>query len=74
MTATESRLPPTVRAPLAPLARVLATIRRIIGAPDYATYLRHVAECHPGMEPLTENEFRDERLEAKYSRPGQRCC
>jgi len=54
--------------------RLLAVIRRIIGVPDYEAYLAHVAECHPGMQPLTKEEFAKDRLEAKYSRPGQRCC
>jgi uncharacterized short protein YbdD (DUF466 family) len=49
-------------------------LRRIIGAPDYGAYRRHVAECHPGTEPLTEPEFLDERLQARYSQPGNRCC
>lgn len=57
-----------------PFGRAMAIVRRIIGVPDYAVYLRHAAECHPGVEPLTEDEFLEERLEAKYSRPGQRCC
>lgn len=60
--------------PRGAFARAAALIRRIIGAPDYASYVRHVAECHPEQTPLTEDEFLEERLEAKYSRPGQRCC
>ena len=59
---------------LSPLPRALAVVRRIIGVPDYDAYLAHVAECHPGMTPLTKDEFVKDRLEAKYSRPGQRCC
>jgi uncharacterized short protein YbdD (DUF466 family) len=77
-----SRLSPPSRAnaPHSPaeargaLARAAALVRRIIGAPDYAVYLRHATECHPDVAPLTEDEFLEERLEAKYSRPGQRCC
>ncbi|HLA89830.1 MAG TPA: YbdD/YjiX family protein [Gemmatimonadaceae bacterium] len=60
--------------PRGAFARAAALVRRIIGAPDYASYLRHVAECHPEQTPLAEDEFLDERLDAKYSRPGQRCC
>lgn len=56
------------------LARVAATVRRIIGAPDYAAYVAHVRACHPGREPLSEREFIDERLAARYERPGSRCC
>ena len=60
--------------PRGTFARAAALVRRIIGAPDYSAYLRHATECHPEMAPLTEDEFLEERLEAKYSRPGQRCC
>ncbi len=54
--------------------RLLAVVRRVVGAPDYATYLRHMRSRHPELLPVTEREFRDERLEARYSRPGSRCC
>ena len=56
------------------LARVAALVRRIIGAPDYDAYLVHVAARHPGRQPMSQEEFIKDRLEAKYSRPGQRCC
>jgi uncharacterized short protein YbdD (DUF466 family) len=56
------------------LKRVNAIVRRIIGAPDYAAYLRHVAEHHPECEPLSEAAFLDEQLTARYSTPGSRCC
>jgi uncharacterized short protein YbdD (DUF466 family) len=58
----------------APLARVLRTVRRIIGVPDYERYVRHMAECHPEQRVMSEREFVEERLRDKYSRPGQRCC
>ena len=56
------------------LERVNAIVRRIIGAPDYAAYLRHVTEHHPECKPLGEAEFLDEQLTARYSTPGSRCC
>lgn len=56
------------------IAHVLALLRRIIGAPDYAAYCAHVRATHPGREPLSEREFLAERLEARYSKPGARCC
>ncbi|MFI5311058.1 MAG: YbdD/YjiX family protein [Gemmatimonadales bacterium] len=81
MTSTTPTLPPSrATAPHSPartpgaFARAAALVRRIIGVPDYPAYLRHTAECHPESRPLTENEFLEEQLEAKYSRPGQRCC
>lgn len=54
--------------------RVGNVIRQIIGAPNYDAYLAHVREHHPDRTPLTEDEFRLERLSARYSRPGSRCC
>lgn len=55
-------------------ARAAATLRRIIGAPDYAAYVAHVRACHPDREPMGEREFVQERLQARYERPGSRCC
>ena len=55
-------------------ARVLATVRRIIGVPDYAAYVRHMSHHHPGLPVLSAGEFAEEQLQAKYSRPGSRCC
>lgn len=56
------------------LTHALALVRRIIGVPDYDTYVGHMAARHPGQPLLTESEFAEERLTAKYSKPGQRCC
>ena len=56
------------------LARVNAVIRRIIGAPDYTAYVRHMSEHHPECRLLTQAEFLDEQLTARYSTPGSRCC
>ena len=60
------------------LARGLAAVRRvlhaIVGAPDYERYVAHVRACHPDRVPMTREEFARERLEARYNRPGSRCC
>lgn len=56
------------------IQRAAALLRRIIGAPDYATYLAHVRAHHPEREPLGEREFLAERLHARYEKPGARCC
>lgn len=56
------------------IPRVAALLRRIIGAPDYAAYVAHVRAHHPGREPLGEREFLTERLNARYEKPGARCC
>jgi uncharacterized short protein YbdD (DUF466 family) len=54
--------------------RVAAVLRRIIGVPDYDVYVAHLRECHPGLEPMSERDFHRERLSARYSQPGNRCC
>lgn len=53
---------------------VAATVRRIIGAPDYGAYLEHHQRFHPECPALTEREYIQQRLDDKYSRPGSRCC
>lgn len=74
MIQTASGTPHAVAASRSLYARVTALVRRIIGVPDYAAYKVHMETCHPGQQPLTEQEFAEDRLVAKYSRPGQRCC
>ncbi len=69
---TEDRGPKTEDAGL--LARVNAVVRRIFGAPDYSAYLAHMTARHPGGAVLTQAEFLDEQLTARYSTPGSRCC
>jgi len=49
-------------------------LRTVIGVPDYDRYLRHMRARHPECVLLTPSEFARERLEARYSRPGSRCC
>jgi uncharacterized short protein YbdD (DUF466 family) len=49
-------------------------LRRLMGAPDYEAYVRHVRRSHPGMAPVGREEFCAERMEARYSRVGGRCC
>ncbi|MBK6488119.1 MAG: YbdD/YjiX family protein [Gemmatimonadetes bacterium] len=59
---------------LARIARATRTLNRIIGAPDYDTYLSHARTCHPDAALMTRDEFVRQRLEDRYSRPGARCC
>ncbi len=56
------------------LRRAAAIVRRVVGVPDYDRYVAHVRERHPDTVPMSRDEFERARLEAKYSRPGQRCC
>ena len=74
------RHPPVTTVPAAAgtlrerVRRVIGLVHRIIGAPDYETYVAHAARCHPGRPLLSKNDFVNERLTDKYSRPGTRCC
>jgi uncharacterized short protein YbdD (DUF466 family) len=56
------------------LERCAWVIRRIIGAPDYESYLAHMALHNPDQTPMSSREFERQRLNDRYSRPGSRCC
>lgn len=56
------------------LHRWLGVLRTVIGVPDYERYLRHMRARHPECAVLSQAEFAKLRLEARYSRPGSRCC
>ncbi|CAN5329524.1 hypothetical protein BH23GEM2_BH23GEM2_19340 [soil metagenome] len=47
---------------------------RILGVPDYEAYIAHSRAEHPRTVPLSRSEFMRQRLDARYSRPGARCC
>ncbi len=56
------------------LARVIATLHRIIGAPDYQGYLAYMKRKHPGHRVLSRDEHARECLNRRYTQPGNRCC
>lgn len=56
------------------VAHVGVLLRRVIGAPDYDSYLAHVQRRHPGTVPLTPDAFARDALARRYDRPGSRCC
>jgi uncharacterized short protein YbdD (DUF466 family) len=56
------------------LGAVARVVRQIIGVPDYERYLAHLRVAHPGCSPVSREAFMKERLEARYDRPGSRCC
>ena len=49
-------------------------LRSVLGVPDYERYLAHVRERHPGAQPISRDDFVAARLQARYERPGSRCC
>ncbi len=54
--------------------RLGAVIRRIIGAPDYETYLAHCRTVHADTPPMSLAEFSASRMDCRYNQPGSRCC
>lgn len=56
------------------MSSFLTLVRRITGMPDYALYLAHQREKHPGDPVLTEREFYHLYLESRYGGAGSRCC
>jgi uncharacterized short protein YbdD (DUF466 family) len=56
------------------MTRLLQAIRRIAGMPDYEHYLAHCRQKHPGEPVLSEREFYERHIEARYAGAGSRCC
>ena len=54
--------------------RFVSGLKRIVGMPDYPGYLLHMAERHPGCAVLTEREFCEEQVNARYGNGATRCC
>jgi uncharacterized short protein YbdD (DUF466 family) len=55
-------------------AGIARSVRAIIGVPDYERYVEHCRSAHPGVRPMTRDQFANDLLERKYSQPGTRCC
>ncbi len=56
------------------LRRAVAIVRRVIGVPDYDTYLAHMRRHYPQCTPLDPATFERERLNDRYRSLGSRCC
>src|SRR5262245_4572167 len=56
------------------IERAACVLRRVIGVPDYDRYVAHVHAHHPGVEPMSHNDFVQQRMLDKYTKPGGRCC
>ncbi len=69
-----SRTPEMLASTLSSFRRGAAIVRRIIGVPDYDTYLAHMSANHPDTAPLSQKEFEVTRMNDRYSKPGSRCC
>ena len=56
------------------LARAASVVRRVIGVPDYDCYLAHMRQHHPELPPMSRERFMRTQLEARFEKPGARCC
>ena len=56
------------------LAEAQSAWLTVFGLPDYAAYLRHMAQRHPGRTPLTREAFAREFIDRKYGGLRSRCC
>ena len=54
--------------------RCLTTFRRVVGMPDYAAYLEHLAQRHPDWPVPSEREFFQLYVESRYGGGASRCC
>lgn len=56
------------------LERLLSTVRRVCGMPDYDRYLEHQRACHHGEPVLSRKEHYLEFVQRRYAGGGSRCC
>lgn len=54
--------------------RLIATVKRIVGMPNYDAYVAHLREHHPGCAIPNEREYYELYLQGKYNGVGNRCC
>jgi len=54
--------------------RATAILRRVVGMPDYETYVAHLVQKHPGCAVPSEQEYFDQYVTARYSGGPTRCC
>ena len=54
--------------------RFVSGFKRVAGMPDYPGYLQHMTDRHPGCAVLSEREFFDAQLNARYGNGASRCC
>lgn len=52
----------------------LRLLKRLFGMPDYQAYRDHMGARHPGCPILSEREFFEDYLTARYGSGVSRCC
>lgn len=56
------------------LGRLTATLKRIVGMPNYEAYVAHLREHHPECPLPSEREYFAIYLKGRYEGVGNRCC
>ena len=56
------------------LARMKSVLCGISGMPNYEAYIDHVRRSHPGRLVLSESEYYEEYIRARYADGPSRCC
>lgn len=72
MSAAKQELPTAGASDL--LRRIVTTVKRIAGMPNYEAYVEHLRERHPECAIPDEREFYDLYLKQRYEGGGMRCC
>jgi uncharacterized short protein YbdD (DUF466 family) len=54
--------------------KLRSALKQIVGMPDYARYLEHAREYHADCPLLSEREFYDQYIAARYGSGATRCC
>ena len=52
------------------IKRLQQSFRLMVGVPDYPTYLEHMRDNHPDLEPMDEKTFFRYCVEARYPSQG----
>jgi uncharacterized short protein YbdD (DUF466 family) len=56
------------------MSSIARGLRAVLGVPDYSKYVEHMRDSHPGCAAMTRDEFYRDRFNARYSKPGAKCC
>ena len=56
------------------LRRIVTTVKRIAGMPNYDAYVAHLRERHPECSIPDEREYYELYLKQRYEGGATRCC
>ena len=56
------------------LQRVLSTVRRVAGMPDYAAHVEHLRRFNPDCPVPSERDYFEQFIRTRYGDGPTRCC